>query len=418
MQMTMAEKILAKASGKEYSTAGEIVMADIDVALTHDLTGPLSLESFEKIDVQKVWDPDKIVVVFDHQVPADSLEAAQNHIIMRKFVEEQGIKNFYDVREGVCHQVLPEKGHVIPGEVVVGTDSHTCTHGALGAFATGIGSTDMAMVFATGKLWLKVPETIKFQIEGTLDQYVSAKDVVLHIIGKIGADGATYKACEFAGETTRKMSISERMVLCNMAVEMGGKTGVVEPDQKAIDYVEKRSNKKYVVMKTDEDADSLENMQINVDDLGPQIACPHNVDNVKPISEVEGTHIDQVFLGSCTNGRLEDLRAAAQIIKGQKVSDKVRMLVIPASREVYTHALEEGLLRIFVDSGALVCNPCCGPCLGGHVGLLGPGEVSLSTSNRNFKGRQGSPEAEVYLSSAAVAAASAIYGKISDPRDL
>jgi 3-isopropylmalate/(R)-2-methylmalate dehydratase large subunit len=418
MQMTMAEKILARASGKEYSTAGEIVMADIDVAMTHDLTGPLSLESFEKIGVKNVWDPDKIVVVFDHQVPADSLEAAQSHIIMREFVEKQGIKNFYDVREGVCHQVLPEKGHVIPGEVVVGTDSHTCTHGALGAFATGIGSTDMAMVFATGKLWFKVPETIKFQIEGTLDQYVSAKDVVLHIIGKIGADGATYKACEFAGETTREMSISERMVLCNMAIEMGGKTGLVEPDQKTVDYLKNRSNRKYEIIKTDDNADSLEKMVINVDDLEPQIACPHNVDNVKPISEVEGTHIDQVFLGSCTNGRLEDLRAAAQIMKGQKVSDKVRMLVIPASREVYTQAMEEGLLRIFVDSGALVCNPCCGPCLGGHVGLLGPGEVSLSTSNRNFKGRQGSPEAEVYLSSAAVAAASAVYGKISDPRDM
>lgn len=418
MSMTMAEKILAKAAGKKEVGAGEIVMANIDVAMTHDLTGPLSVESFEKIGVDKVWDPEKIVVMFDHQVPADSLEAAANHITMRKFVKQQGINNFYDVREGVCHQVLPEKGHIVPGEVVVGTDSHTCTHGALGAFSTGIGSTDMAMVFATGKLWFKVPETIKFNITGDLKDYVYAKDVVLNIIGTIGADGATYKACEFGGETTQKMSVSDRMVMCNMAIEMGGKTGLVEPDQKTFNYIKGRSTKSYEVMKTDIDAESLEVLDFDVSKLEPQIACPHHVDNVKPISEVEGTNIDQVFLGSCTNGRLDDLRSAAKILKGKRVSDSIRMLVIPASREVYMKAMDEGLLRTFVDSGALVCNPCCGPCLGGHVGLIGPGEVSLSTSNRNFKGRQGSPEGEVYLSSAAVAAASAVKGKITDPRDL
>jgi 3-isopropylmalate/(R)-2-methylmalate dehydratase large subunit len=417
MAMTMAEKILAKASAKKRVEAGEIVMANINVAMTHDLTGPLSVESFKKIGVKKVWNPEKIVVIFDHQVPADSLEAASNHIIMREFVEKQGINNFYDVNEGVCHQVLPEKGHILPGEVVVGTDSHTCTHGALGAFATGIGSTDMAMVFATGKLWFKVPETIKFQIEGSINDYISAKDIILNIIGKIGADGATYKACEFAGETTKEMSISERMVLCNMAIEMGGKTGLVEPDYKTIKYLEGRSNKKYEIMKTDDDAQSLQTMKIDVSNLEPQIACPHHVDNVKSISEVEGINIDQVFLGSCTNGRLEDLRTAAQIIKDHHIAKNVRMLVIPASREIYTKAMDEGLLKIFVDSGALICNPCCGPCLGGHVGLLGAGEVSLSTSNRNFKGRQGSPDAEVYLSSAAVAAASAIKGSLTDPRD-
>src|SRR5664280_1750273 len=416
MAMTMAEKILAKASGNKESEAGEIIMANIDVAMTHDLTGPLSVESFEKIGLKEVWDPEKIVIVFDHQVPADSIDAAKNHMIMRKFVKEQGIHNFYDVREGVCHQVLPEKGHVVPGEVIVGTDSHTCTHGALGAFATGIGSTDMAMVFATGKLWFKVPETIKFEITGKLQENVFAKDVVLDIIGKIGADGATYKACEFGGETTRNMTISDRMVLCNMAIEMGGKSGLVEPDQKTINYLKGRSTKPYEIMKTDSDALSLETMYVDVNELEPQIACPHNVDNVKPVSEVEGTHIDQVFLGSCTNGRLSDLRTAAKIMKGKEVSKNIRMLVIPASREVYSKAMDEGLLRTFVDSGALVCNPCCGPCLGGHIGLVGPGEVSLSTSNRNFKGRQGSPDADVYLSSAAVAAASAITGKITDPR--
>jgi 3-isopropylmalate/(R)-2-methylmalate dehydratase large subunit len=274
----------------------------------------------------------------------------------------------------------------------------------------------MAMVFATGKLWFKVPETIKFDITGKLQDNVFAKDVILNIIGKIGADGATYKACEFGGETTRNMTISDRMVLCNMAIEMGGKTGLVEPDQKTIHYLNGRSTKPYEIMKTDKNAQSLETIHININELEPQIACPHNVDNVKPVSEVEGTHIDQVFLGSCTNGRLSDLRTAANIIKGKDISKNVRMLVIPASREVYSKAMEEGLLKTFVDSGALVCNPCCGPCLGGHIGLVGPGEVSLSTSNRNFKGRQGSSDAEVYLSSAAVAASSAVKGKITDPR--
>lgn len=416
MPMTMAEKIMAKASKKEEVRAGEIVMSDIDVAMTHDLTGPLSVESFKKIGIKNVWDPEKIVVLFDHQVPADSLNAAENHIMLREFVKQQKITNFYDVKEGVCHQILPEKGHIVPGEIVVGTDSHTCTHGALGAFSTGIGSTDMAMVFATGQLWFKVPETIQFEIEGKLMDHVYAKDVVLNIIGKIGADGATYKACEFAGETTRQMSVSERMVLCNMAIEMGGKTGLVEPDEKTVNYLKNRTKKKYEIFKTDTDASSLETMHVDVSDLEPQIACPHNVDNVKPISKVEGTPIDQVFLGSCTNGRLEDLRDAAEIIKDHEIADSVRMLVIPASREIYLQAMDEGLLRIFAESGALVCNPCCGPCLGGHIGLVGPGEVSLSTSNRNFQGRQGSPEAEVYLSSAAVAAASAIKGSITDPR--
>lgn len=416
MTMTMAEKILAKSAGKKETEAGEIVMANIDVAMTHDLTGPLSVESFEKIGTPHVWDPEKIVVIFDHQVPADSIDAANNHLIMREFVKSQNINNFYDVNEGVCHQILPEKGHIVPGELVVGTDSHTCTHGALGAFSTGIGSTDMAMVFSTGQLWFKVPETIRFEIEGNLKPHVYAKDVVLDIIGKVGADGATYKSCEFAGETVSNMSVSDRMVMCNMAIEMGGKTGLVEPDQKTLQYVQNHSSKSYEIMKTDLDAPSLEKMYIDVDELEPQIACPHNVDNVKGVSDVQGIEIDQVFLGSCTNGRISDLRDAAKILKGKKVNSGVRMLVIPASRDIYRKALDEGLMNIFVDAGALVCNPCCGPCLGGHIGLLGPGEVSLSTSNRNFKGRQGSADAEVYLSSAAVAAASAITGKITDPR--
>ena len=416
MSYTLSEKILRNSSQNFKSEAGDIVMANIDIAMTHDLTGPLSVQSFEKIGTKKVWDKSKIVIPFDHQVPADSIDSANNHIFMRKFVKEQEIEHFYDVHEGVCHQVLPEKGHVVPGEVIVGTDSHTCTHGALGAFATGIGSTDMAMVFSEGKLWFKIPETNRFNITGDLKENVYAKDVILNIIGKMGADGSTYKSCEYAGDTVSNMSISDRMVLCNMAIEMGGKTGLIEADKKTIDYVEKRSSKPYEVFKTDLDAPSLEIIDIDVSDLEPQVACPHNVDNVKAVSEVD-KEIDQVFLGSCTNGRIEDLRDAAKILKGNKIANDTRMLVIPASKEIYEKALDENLIKIFVEAGALVSAPCCGPCLGGHTGLIGPGEVSLSTSNRNFKGRQGSPDGEVYLSSAAVAAASAITGRISLPNN-
>lgn len=423
---TIAEKILARASGKGEVEAGEIVMADIDIAMIHDLTGPLAVESFNKIGSEKVWDPSKIVIPFDHQVPADSLDSANNHIFMRNFVKEHDIEHFYDVNEGVCHQVLPEKGHVLPGTLIVGADSHTCTYGAFGAFATGIGSTDMAMVLATGQLWFKVPQTIQFNINGTLKENVSAKDVILHIIGKVGADGATYKSCEFTGETISNMSISDRMVLSNMAIEMGGKTGLMEVDGKTYDYLKDRASgenknrlKAFIEksnLKSDPDSANLETVDIDVNDLEPQIACPHNVDNVKPASELGDVEIDQVFIGSCTNGRIEDLRDAAKILKGNKIANGLRMLVIPASRETYLKALDEGLLRIFVEAGALISQPCCGPCLGGHTGLIGPGEVSLSTSNRNFKGRQGSPEGQVYLSSAKVAAQSAIEGKISIPK--
>ena len=413
MSMTMSEKILARASGKDKVEAGEIVMANINIAMVHDLTGPLAVKGFKEIGTEKVWDKEKIVVPFDHQVPADSIDSANNHILMRKFVKEQNITNFYDVNQGVCHQVLPELGHVRPGEVIVGADSHTCTHGALGAFATGIGSTDMAMVFATGKLWFKVPETIRYEINGDLKENTSAKDVILNIIGTVGADGSTYKACEFVGQTISDFDMSDRMVLSNMAIEMGGKVGLCEADKKTDEYLKGRTNKLYKGFISDKDA-NYETIEFDVSDLEPQLACPHNVDNVKPVSEVSKP-VDQVFLGSCTNGRIEDMRDAAKILKGNKVADGTRMLVIPASKEVYSKCLDEGLIKIFVDAGALVTNPCCGPCLGGHVGLIGPDEVSLSTSNRNFKGRQGSPEGEVYLSSAKVAAASAIKGEISLP---
>jgi 3-isopropylmalate/(R)-2-methylmalate dehydratase large subunit len=414
--MTMSEKILAKASGNDKVEAGDIIMADIDVAMVHDLTGPLTLQSLEQINTDKVWDPDKIVIPFDHQVPADSLDAAKNHQIMRDFVKQQGIKNFYDVYEGVCHQVVPEKGHALPGTVIVGSDSHTCTNGALGAFSTGIGSTDMAMVFATGQLWFKVPETIQYNITGKLPENVTSKDVILNIIGQVGQDGATYKACEYAGETVRNMDMSDRLVMSNMAIEMGGKTGLVEPDKVTDEYLKNRTDKPYTKFTTDSDAASLEVMDIDVSQLEAQVACPNYVDNVKPASECEDVEIDQVFIGSCTNGRLKDLEQAARILKGNKIKEGVRALVIPSSRTIYKQALEEGLMDIFVDAGALVCNPCCGPCLGGHIGLIGDGEVSLSTSNRNFKGRQGSPEGKVYLSSPIVAAESALTGHITAPR--
>ena len=412
----MSEKILAKASGNDKVEAGDIIMADIDVAMVHDLTGPLTLQSLEQINTDKVWNPDKIVIPFDHQVPADSLDAAKNHQIMREFVKEQGIKNFYDVYEGVCHQVVPEKGHALPGTVIVGSDSHTCTNGALGAFSTGIGSTDMAMVFATGQLWFKVPETIQYNITGKLPENVTSKDVILNIIGQVGQDGATYKACEYAGETVQNMDMSDRLVMSNMAIEMGGKTGLVEPDKVTDEYLKNRTNKPYTKFTTDSDAASLEVMDIDVSQLEPQVACPNYVDNVKPASECEDVEIDQVFIGSCTNGRLKDLEQAARILKGNKIKKGVRALVIPSSRTIYKQALDEGLMDIFVDAGALVCNPCCGPCLGGHIGLIGDGEVSLSTSNRNFKGRQGSPEGKVYLSSPIVAAESALTGHITAPR--
>ena len=412
---TMSEKILAKASNNKNVEAGDIIIANIDIAMTHDLTGPLSIKAFEKIGVGKVWDSSKIVIPFDHQVPADSIDSAQNHILMREFVKKQNIEHFYDVNAGVCHQILPEKGHIVPGSVIVGADSHTCTHGAFGAFATGIGSTDMAMVFSEGKLWFKVPETNCFNIAGNLKSNVYAKDVILNIISMMGSDGSNYKACEFAGQTVSDMSISDRMVLCNMAIEMGGKTGLIEADKKTLEYVKSRSDKPGEVFKSDLDSSSLNIIDVDVSNLEPQVACPHNVDNVKPVSEVD-KKIDQVFIGSCTNGRLEDLRIAASILKNEHVARDVRLLVIPSSREVYTKALDEGLIKIFIDAGALVSAPCCGPCLGGHIGIIGSGEVCLSTSNRNFKGRQGSSDGEVYLSSPATAAASAVKGEITEAK--
>ncbi len=417
--MNVTEKILARASGRDEVVPGEIVEANVDMAMIHDLTGPLAIESFRKIGVKKVWNSQRIVVVFDHLVPAPSERAAELHSIVREFVKEQGIENFYDVgRGGICHQVMPEKGHVRPAELVVGADSHTCTYGALGAFATGIGATDMAAVFATGALWLKVPSVIRVNIDGRFQRYVTPKDLILKIIGEIKADGAIYKGIELSGSTVQNMGVEGRMTMCNMAIEMSAKTGIVEPDAKTLDYVKARTSKPFQIIKGDSDATYEKTLNLDVKDMEPQVACPHSVDNVKPVSEVADVHINQAFLGSCTNGRLEDLRSAARFLEGKRVRNGVRMIVSPASQEIYLQALSEGLFEIFLKAGAIVGNPTCGPCLGGHLGLLAPGEVCVSSSNRNFVGRMGSPKAYVYLASPVTVAASAVTGRITNPRTL
>ncbi len=399
---------------------GEIVDANVDMIMVHDLTGPLAVEAFKKIGVEKVWDNQKAVVILDHQVPAESVKAAELHKTMRQFAKEQKIR-IYDIgRGGICHQVMPEKGHVVPGTVIVGADSHTCTYGAFGAFATGIGSTEAAAVFATGKIWLKVPEAVKVNVTGQFQKYVTPKDLILSIIGKMGVDGATYKSTEFTGPTIKSMSIAGRMTLCNMAVELGAKNGIIEPDETTRKFLEGRVKAlpNFESLKSDTDAVYERTVEFDASKLEPQIACPSSVDNVKPISEAGNIPIEQAFIGSCTNGRIEDLRLAAQILKGKRVKDNVRALVIPASQEVYKQALNEGLLEIFTDAGAIVCGSACGPCLGGHIGLLAADEVCVSTSNRNFIGRMGSTQASVYLASPATVAASAVTGKITDPRKL
>jgi 3-isopropylmalate/(R)-2-methylmalate dehydratase large subunit len=419
MKMNLIEKILAKASGKKEVFPGEIVEAKIDVAMIHDLTGPLTIEQFKKIGAEKVWDANKIVVIFDHLVPASTIEAAELQKMVREFVKEQKIKNFYDVgRGGISHQVMVEKGFVVPGEVIVGADSHTCTYGALGAFSTGIGSTEMAAVFVTGKLWFKVPKVIKICVEGRLQELVTPKDLILSIIGKLGVGGATYKGIEFAGTLIKEMSIDGRMTLCNMVVEAGAKAGIIEADEKVFNYLQGRTKKNFIKISSDSEASYEEEIEFDSSSLVPQIACPPSVDNVKPVVEVEGEKIDQAFIGSCTNGRLEDLRLAAKILKGKKVNQNVRLIIIPASQEIYAKAIEEGLIEIFLESGGIVCNANCGPCLGGHMGLLGENEVCISTSNRNFIGRMGSKKAKIYLASPATVAASAIKGEIIDPRNL
>jgi len=415
MGKTFTEKILALKSGKKSTVAGEIVTVSPDIVLSHDNTAAIS-KKFKQIGVKTVKYPGKIVVPLDHCVPAASEKYASNHKIIREFVKEQAIENFYDINTGVCHQILPEKGHVLPGTLILGADSHTTTYGAFGAFSAGIGRSEVASIWATDKIWLKVPETIKINIKGKIPLGVYPKDIILYIIGNLGADGVLYKAVEFSGNVVKEMSISGRMTLCNMAVEMGAKNGYVEPDEKTVQWLSSRTGEKYEIIKSDSDANFEKVINFEVDELQPQIACPHTVDNVKSVSEVKGIKIDQALIGTCTNGRIEDLKIASEVLKGRKISKNTRLLVFPASMEVYAEAMELGIFQELVKSGAVIMNPGCGPCLGAHEGVLAPGEICLSTANRNFKGRMGCKEAEVYLASPATVAASALCGEITDVR--
>lgn len=414
MGKTISEKIFSRASGRD-AHAGDIVIASVDAAMAHDGTAALAIDAFEQMGGDGLWDADRVSLVLDHVAPSATEAFSMVHKRMREFAFRHGA-NFYEIGSGVCHQLMVESGVAQPGALIVGADSHTCTYGALGAFATGIGSTEMAAVFLSGRLWFKVPETIKLVFEGSLPDMVTPKDVILKTVGTLKADGATYQAIEFRGSTIREMSVEGRLALCNMAVEMGAKTGIVEPDDKTVEYLAGLGFKPSMVPKSDENAEYSQIVNFDVSDLEPQVACPHYVDNVKPISSVEGVRVNQVFLGSCTNGRMEDLRLAARILEGKKVMEGVRMIITPASRRVYLDALNEGLMEVFLSSGCVICNPGCGPCVGAHQGLLAPGEVCASTSNRNFKGRMGSMEAEMYLVSPATAAATAINGVIADPR--
>jgi 3-isopropylmalate/(R)-2-methylmalate dehydratase large subunit len=417
--VNIIEKILARASDREQVRPGEIVEARINSAMVHDITGPLTVESWKKLEETKVWDPDRIVVIFDHFLPPPTEQAAKLQKMMRDFVDEQGIRNFYDIgRGGVCHQVMPEKGHVHPGDVIVGADSHTCTYGAFGAFSTGIGSTEMAAVFSTGHLWFKVPRTIRINVTGSFAPFVMAKDLILQVLGKLGVSGANYRGIEFTGQTVEDMSVAGRMTLCNMSIEAGAKTGVVAPDVKTAEYLGASSSNSFESLRSDGDSAYERTIEIDASTLSPQVARPHSPDNVAPIEEIPESRVDQAFLGSCTNGRTEDLRIAAKILDGKRVHDHTRLIVTPASQDVYQNCLEEGLLEIFTQSGAIVTNPGCGICIGIHLGVLAPGDVCVSSSNRNFVGRMGSPQAKIFLASPATVAASAITGRITDPRKL
>jgi 3-isopropylmalate/(R)-2-methylmalate dehydratase large subunit len=407
---TITEKILAHASHQKESVAGDFVVADVSYAMAHDSTAPLAIESFSKI-TDKVFDKDRVIIVFDHFFPAPTVAGASLHQKSRKFVMQQNISGVFT--NGVCHQLLVEK-FVSPGDVVVGADSHTCTEGALGAFTTGLGSTDIGGVMATGKCWFRVPESLKFNLTGKTKKGVYAKDIILSIVGDVRADGALYKACEFTGDFVKNATVASRLTLCNMAIEMGGKNGIVAADQKTFDFLGGRNGK---IFKSDKDAVYAGEFEIDVGNVEPQVALPPVVDNVEPVSAVEGKPIDQAFLGTCTNGRLEDIEVATRILRGKKVARNVRLLVTPASESIYFAALEKGYLQDLINAGAAVCNPTCGPCVGRHGGVLAEGEVCISSQNRNFSGRMGSPKAEIILASPATVAASAIAGKIVDPRD-
>ncbi|SNQ61449.1 3-isopropylmalate dehydratase large subunit [Candidatus Methanoperedens nitratireducens] len=411
---TISEKILGRAAGKP-AIADDFIVADVDYAMAHDGTSVLAVKAFKEMGIKKVWDPKRIIIPFDHIAPANNETAAKLQQGIRNWVKEQGITNFSDIGGGICHQVLPEQGFALPGKLIIGADSHSCTYGAFGAFATGVGATDMTEVFATGKLWLRVPQTIRITVEGKLQKGVSAKDMTLNIIKNVGADGANYKAVEYYGETISELSIAGRMTLCNMAIEMGAKAGIVPPDEKTFEFLKRIAREKYTPVYADKDAQYCEEYNFDIGDLEPQVAKPHEVDNVFTVAKVAGTPLDQVFIGSCTNGRYEDLEAVARILSGKKV--KARTIVLPASRSVLIKATEAGIIATLLKAGVIIAPPGCGPCLGAHMGVICEGETCLSTSNRNFKGRMGAGGL-IYLSSPETAAASALKGEIADPREV
>ena len=412
MAMHAIHKIMASASGLDSVPVGEIINVNIDVAGINDIY-LLVLKSFEEMGGSSVWDPQKVVFFFDHNAPCGSINAAENQKTMREFARKQGIPHVFEINRGICHTVLPEAGMVKPGSVVIITDSHTTTHGAYGAFATGVGSTDMAVILMTGKLWFRVPDVVRITLNGSLKQGLMAKDVALYILGQLGADFAVYRAVEFSGPIVDAMSLEERTVLCNMAVEGAAKSAYVQPDQKTVDYIKSRTSADFTIYETDADYKYENEIVFDIGSLSPQVAVPHNVDNVRKVSEVEGIPIDQVFIGSCTGGKLNDLAAAAGILKGKQIAGNTRLIINPGSKEVLEKSIELGYVQTFIDAGAAIFTPGCGACIGLHGGLLAAGEKCVSTSNRNFPGRMGSPEAEIYLTSPLTAAATAIKGKLT-----
>jgi len=416
MGMTMTQKILADHAGLRQVTAGQLIEADLDLVLGNDVTAPVAIHEMEKMTIKKVFDKDKIALVPDHFTPNKDIKSAENCKYMREFAADQEISNYFEIGEmGIEHALLPEKGLVVAGEVIIGADSHTCTYGALGAFSTGVGSTDMAAGMATGKAWFKVPSALKFVLTGKPTKWVSGKDIILHIIGMIGVDGALYKSMEFVGGGIKNLSMDDRFSMANMVIEAGAKNGIFPVDDAAIQYIKEHSSKEYKIYEADSDANYDKTYEIDLASLKPTVAFPHLPENTRTIDKVGDIKIDQVVIGSCTNGRIEDLRTAAKILEGRRVAKGLRVIIFPATQGIYLQALEEGLLSIFIKAGAIVSTPTCGPCLGGHMGILAAGERAVATTNRNFVGRMGHVESEVYLASPAVAAASAVTGKISGP---
>lgn len=419
MGMTMTQKILAAHAGLEEVKAGQLIEADLDLVLGNDITSPVAINEMKKMDRQSVFDKDKIALVMDHFIPNKDIKSAENCKCCRDFACRHEITNYFDVGEmGIEHALLPEKGLVVAGDAMVGADSHTCTYGALGAFSTGVGSTDMAAAMVTGKAWFKVPSAIKFELVGKPSKWVSGKDVILHIIGMIGVDGALYKSMEFTGEGIQNLSMDDRFTICNMAIEAGGKNGIFPVDDLAIAYMKEHSKREFKIFEADADAEYDETYVIDLSQLKPTISFPHLPENTKTIGSFDEVKIHQAVIGSCTNGRIDDMRIAAEVLKGRKVAKGVRCIVIPATQSIYLQAMREGLLEIFIEAGAVVSTPTCGPCLGGYMGILAAGERCISTTNRNFVGRMGHVESEVYLASPAVAAASAVTGRISSPDEL